>query len=157
MYTEESPYLEMVTLSSYERHILDLWYECGTVAQGAGGLLPLDWDVIITWANHFYQHSFVEWVEHPRASNRHKRIYTPLMVTECTLMDWELELIRRLSQEYSSEYACASEPSRPCPKVIELDDVTEDEKLANAKAIAEGFKLLFGKKDDKSVEVVQNK
>lgn len=156
MYQEGSPYLDMVALTEYEQHLLELWYECGTVGQSTGGLTPLEWDQIIKWANQFFTESWIEMVEHPRHNPKHKRMYTAVPMTQCTLLDWELQLIRRLSQEYSSEYAQASSPNRECPKVVIAEDVSEDEALANAKAIGDAFKLMFGAQDT-SVEKVQNK
>ncbi|MGZ8888056.1 MAG: hypothetical protein ACXW1D_00705 [Halobacteriota archaeon] len=157
MYTEGSPYLELTPLSEYEQHLLELWFECGTVGQGAGGITPLDWTEILAWANQFYSEHYVEWVEHPRHSNRHKRVYTPLVINQCTLLDSELQMIRKLSQEYTAEYSLASEPNRECPKQIVIEDISEDDALANANAMAEGFKNLFGQPQDRSVEMVQNK
>lgn len=151
----------MVSLSEYETHILEKWYESGTVSQGAGGLLPLEWQAIESWANLFYTEEYVEWVEQPVTyypnGRERERVYTPVLLKQCVLSDAELKLIRQLSQEYCSMYAEASNPACPCPKQIVLEDITEDEAVANADAIAEGFKLLFGNQDDKSVEVVQNK
>lgn len=146
----------MIPLSEYEQHILELWYECGTVGQGAGGIIPLAWGEIISWANQFYTESYIEWVEHPRHSERHKRVYTPLLLTQCTLLDNELQLIRKLSQEYASEYALASDPARACPKTIELEDIEEDVAIANANAMEEAFKQMFGNQNA-SVEVIHNK
>lgn len=147
----------MVSLSSFERHILELWYEAGTVSQGAAGVLALEWESIIAWANQFYSEHYVEWVEHPRHSLRHKRVYTPLLLKQCTLLDVELQLIRRLSQEYASEYQEASDPKRECPKTIHLDEITDNDKLKNADAIEEGLLGLFGVQQGASVEVVINK
>lgn len=147
----------MIELSEYELHILNLWHECGTVAQGAGGLLPLEWPSIIQWANQFYSEDLIDWLEHPRESKRHKRVYTPIVTRHCVLFDSELSLIRQLSVEYSSEYSMASDPARPCPRVFEAEDVTEDVAKANADSIAEGFKMLFGGQDDTSVEEIINK
>lgn len=156
-YVEGSPQLELPTLSEYEQHILEKWYEAGTVAQGAGGMLPLDWNTIIPWASHFYSENYIEWVEHPRPDKRFKPVYTPVVLKQCTILDHELQLIRRLSQEYANEYAEASDPARACPKEIIVDDVPEDAAKANADAMADAFKSLFGSQDDiTSVEEVRN-
>jgi hypothetical protein len=156
-YVEGSPQLEMISLSAYEQHILEKWYEAGTVAQGAGGLLPLDWNTIIPWASHFYSEEYIEWVEHPRPDKRYKVQYTPVVMKQCTLLDAELQLIRRMSQDYANEYAEASDPARACPKEIIVEDVPEDVAMANANAMAEAFKQMFGSQDDvTSVEEVKN-
>lgn len=137
--------------------MLALWTEAGTVSQGAGGILSLEWESITAWANHFYSENYVEWVEHPKQSKRHKSVYTPLLLTQCTLLDSELQLIRKLSQEYCAEYSNASDPSWPCPKTIDREEITEDAAMANADALGEALKRMFGKQDDTSIEVVQNK
>lgn len=156
MYSEGSPQLEMISLSPYEQHLLELWFECGTVTQGAGGLLPLEWDVIIKWANKFYSETYIEWVEHPKQSKRHKSVYTPVPITQCVLLDSELQVIRRMSQSYVSEYNEANDSSRPCPKEIMIGDMTEEEALNNADAILQCALQMFGKQDT-SIEEVQNK
>ena len=87
-------------------------------------------------------------VEHPRHDKRHKRQYTAVPVTQCTLHDAELQLIRKLSQEYCSEYhEATSESSRACPKDIVVEDIPEDVAVANADAMADAFKNFFGKGD----------
>lgn len=139
-YTQGSPYLEMAILSSYEQHILELWYKAGTVTQGANGIVPLPWDEIIAWANKFHSETYIQWVEHPRHSKRHKVAYSPVVHTECTLLDFELELIRRLSQEYCSGYAAAYEDI-PCPKEVVLEDLSDEAKLENAEAMKAGFSM----------------
>ena len=129
--------------------------QVGTVQQTSGGLVSLDWQEIIAWANHFHKEVVVEMIEHPRHSLRHKRQYTPVVIERCSLVDWELEQIKKLSQEYSAEYSQASDPSRECPKPIFLDEVSEEDALANANAMAEAFKM-FSQPDGPSVEVVRN-
>jgi len=156
MYVEGHPEAVMIPLTRYERHLLELWYECGTIAQGANGLMPLDWNQIESWANQFYSETYIEWVEHPRHSNRHKRLYTPIPIKQCTLLDSELKLIRRLSQEYSSEYSLASDPLRPCPKDVSDEVVPEIVAEANAENMLEGFQALFGKQDN-TIESTPNK
>lgn len=151
----------MIELSEYETSMLEKWYESGTVSQGTGGLLPLEWEAINSWADRFYTEEYVEWIEHPIThypnGRERARNYSPVTLKQCVLLDSELLLIRQLSQEYCSMYAEASNPSCPCPKQIVVEDITEDEAVANANNIADAFKLLFGSQDDKSVEVIQNK
>lgn len=157
MYAEGHPESVMIPLSLYERHLLELWYECGSVAHGANGLIPLEWDQIEAWSNMFYSETYVEWLEHPRQSKRHKVVHTPIPIRQCTLLDSELKLIRILSQEYSNEYAQASEPNRPCPKETIDEEVPEVVAEANADNIIDGFRNLFAKQEEGIIEVVPNK
>jgi hypothetical protein len=129
--------------------------QVGTYQQTSGGLVSLDWQEIIAWANHFHKEVVVEMIEHPRHSPKHKRTYNAVVIERCTLVDWELEQIKKLSQEYSSEYSQAIDPNRECPKPIFLDEVSEDDALANSKAIAEGLKM-FNVQSGPQVEVVRN-
>jgi hypothetical protein len=145
LYTKGSPYLELPSLSEYEQSLVSKWFECGTCEQGSGGLMPLSWGEIVSWATYFYKETIVEMVEHPRHSKRHKRTYTPLVIERSRLVDWELEQIKRLSQEYVSEYSQGSAPDRQCPTTIFVDDVSEDDKVANAKSIREAMRVMFGK------------
>jgi hypothetical protein len=128
--------------------------QVGTVQQTSNGLVSLSWQEIIAWAKHFHREAVVEMIEHPRHSLRHKRTYTPVVIERCSLTDWELDQIKKISQEYVSEYSVASQPSRECPKPIFLDEVSEDAKVANARAIAEAMQM-FNLPSDK-VEKVQN-
>lgn len=148
--------MDLPALSEYEQSLVGHWFQVGTVAQTANGLTALSWQEIIAWATHFHKEIVVEMVEHPRHSKRHKRTYTPVVIERCSLVDWELDQIKKMSQEYASEYSQASNPSRECPKPVFLDEVSEDAALANADAMAEGFKALFGKVADQEVEVVNN-
>jgi hypothetical protein len=146
----------MTALSSYEEHILELWYEAGTVVQGANGLTALDWPMIVSWADRFHSEKYTKWVKH-QARKGQKITRVPVEVTQCTLLEYELQLIQTLSKEYCSQYSLSYEPSCECPKLVELDEVTEDDALANANAIAEGLKSLFSAPQDTSVEAVVNK
>jgi hypothetical protein len=128
----------------------------GTVKQTSAGIVALDWGEIVDWAKHFYKEIHVEMIEHPRHSSRHKRTYTPVVIEKCSLLDWELEQLKNLSQEYAGEYAAANDPRRECPKPIFLDEVSEDVALANANAMADAFKTMFGADTGPQVEAVTN-
>lgn len=161
-YTEGSPFLDLPFLTSYEQTLVNYWVEVGQVAQTTNGLAPIPWSEIQAWAKQFYTEQYIEWVEHPRPlradglpDERYKEIRTPLLATQCILTDWELQMIKRMSSEYVAEYSC-NDPSRPCPKEIIVDDLSEDDKLANAKSIREGFKSLFGANKTPAVEAVPN-
>jgi hypothetical protein len=149
--------LELPPLSEYEESLVGHWFNVGTVEQTGSGLIALSWQEILAWATHFHKEIVVEMIEHPRHSKRHKRTYTPVVIERCSLVDWELDQIKKLSQEYASEYSQASSPSRECPKTIFLDEISEDDALANANAMADAFKTMFGTADNiPSVEAVRN-
>jgi hypothetical protein len=148
----------MAPLSSYEEWLVDMWHQAGTVGQGAGGLIPLSWPQITSWANRFYKESYVEWVEHPNKAVDGSAIFTPLVVEQSTLLDQEIEMIYRLSCEYSSEYAAANDPNRECPIKIFVEDIPEEQAVQNADAIRDAMIAQFGNREhDTSVEVVHNK
>lgn len=148
LYTEGSPYLNLPPLSEYEQSLIGHWMQAGTVEQTANGLIALSWQEVNSWANRFHKDSFIELIEHPRQSARHKKTYSAVVVERCSLVDWELDQIKKLSQEYASEYSQASKPDRACPTTIFIDDVSEDDAIANAKKIREAFKMMFGKQDE---------
>jgi hypothetical protein len=140
-YPEGSIQLELTTLSPYEQLVIEWWNEVGTVSQTAGGILPLEWVQIIKWADKFYTEEYVEWLEHPRPDKRFRLMSTPIVLKQWNILDCELILIRKLSQEYSAEYNAASESARPCPKLIDIEDVDEDVAAANALAMKEAFNM----------------
>lgn len=137
-------------LSSYEQTLVNYWVEAGQVSHTANGPVAITWGEIDAWVRRFHTEQYVEWVERPRPSRvdglpdeRYKPVVTPLLASQCTLLDWELQMIRKMSQEYVSEYF-QTDPSRPCPKEIILDDITEDDKLANANSFEAALKSMFG-------------
>lgn len=149
-------------MCSYEHTLVNYWLECGTAVSTSGGLAPIPWSEIVAWSDKFYSEQYTKWVEHPRplrsdglADERYKEIRTPLLATQCVLTDWELQMIKRMSSEYVAEYSC-NDPSRPCPKEVFVDELSEEDKLANAKSIREGFKSLFGANKTPAVEAVPN-
>lgn len=151
----------MVCLSSYEQWLIEMWHGAGTVGQNANGLTPLSWVEITSWANQFHTETLVEWLEHPASFDADgvllPKNYTPITITRCTILDYELEWIHRLSCEYASEYSAASEPSRECPKLVAVEDLPEDQVLQNAENIAEGFAMLFSTQNDNTVEAIPDK
>ena len=82
-------------------------------------------------------------IEHPCHSKRHKRTYTPIVIERSSLLDWELEQIKMLSNEFVGEYSQASNPSRQCPTQVFIEDVSEDEALENAKKIGAAWAAMF--------------
>jgi len=111
------------------------------VAQGGMGLSPLDWTQIVAWSERMYSSDTVEWVKSPT-----KR-WMPVVTTQNTLMDYELQIIRQLSQEYCSEYSQASSPQRSCPKELSTE---EFDSLENSNAINNAFIELFGSAEQRS-------
>lgn len=134
-------FLQLPPLSEYEQSLVGHWMQVGQVQQTSSGLISLEWPQIIAWADRFHRESHVEMIEHPRHSKRHKRTYTPVLVEKCTLLDWELEQIKMLSNEFVAEYSQASNPSRQCPTPIFIEDVSAEDALENAKKMKQGFSM----------------
>jgi hypothetical protein len=141
MYTEGDVFLQLPPLSAYEQSLVGHWMQVGTAQQTSNGLVSLGWQEIIAWSDKFCKEMHIEMVEHPRHSKRHKRTYTPIVIERCSLLDWELEQIKLLSQEYVSEYGQAYNPSRQCPTEVFIEDVPEDEALDNARKIREAWSM----------------
>ena len=156
---------ELVDLDEYEQHLIKLWREVGSVSQGGMGVAPLVWEAIIEWANKFYLSDKIVMV--PRTTVKTSERYyrnklrtetetiveeIPVVVKQSSLEDYELEIIMQLSREYCSEYAEASDPARPCPREIFLDEV---DGLENSNAILEGFMSLWGGVRDTNPEIVK--
>lgn len=115
---------------------------------------PLLWGEVIKWANQFYSSEYVVYVPKTSVKTTTKLIRgkeksevetiveeTPIVLKRCILEDYELEIIMQLSREYCDEYHSATDPSRPCPKEIFLDEV---DNMAEADAMLAGFKALLG-------------
>ena len=136
-YMEGSPFLELITLTKYEDSLVNLWYEAGSVAQGANGLVSLEWDEIISWADKFFSEEITEYVYQ---GDDQWRLET---YKRHTLLDYELQLIKTLSQSYASEYSAGTDSSRPCPKEIVLD---EDDAAAESIRMGQALMEMFGVK-----------
>lgn len=135
----------MIELDYYEAYLIQLWHEAGTVSQTGMGIAPLTWAEITAWADRFFTEEVVQWVKSPT-----KR-WVPILVKEQALKDYELQIIRMLSQEYSSEYSMGSEQDRACPKEIVIEDITKEDAEANSNEMAERLLEMFGKKADPEV------
>lgn len=133
-YHEDSPYLQLISLTDYELHLVGLWQEAGSVGQGAGGLTPLAWSEVVSWSDKFYSEESLEWVQSPT-----KR-WMPVVSKTSTLLDYELKIVRDLSQEYCSEYADTSS-HRECPKYVEADEV---DSLMESTAMGDALMSMFG-------------
>lgn len=155
--------MDLLHLSSYEQTLVNYWTECGTAISTSGGLSPITWNEVDAWAKRFYTEQYVEWVEPPRPlrldglpDERHRKKPIPLLTTQCLLTDWELQMIRRMSQEYVAAYA-NTDPLAPCPREVILEDLTIDDKLANANAFLSAAMSLFGNTEKSpAVEAVSN-
>lgn len=149
-YVEGSPETELPFLSRYEQALVNYWVECGMATSTSGGIAPITWNEVDAWARRFHSEQYVEWVEPTRPlrydglpDERFRVKPIPLLTTQCTLTDWELQTIKRMSQEYVSEYS-QTDPNRPCPKEIIPDEITDDDKLAAANSVTAALKSLFG-------------
>ena len=103
------------------------------------GVAPLVWTEIIAWADRFYSEQYIQWVV--QRIGKRKPVRTPIIIKQSTLEDYELEILMQLSREYCDEYHSATDPQRPCPKEIFLDEVDGE---AESNALGEGLKSLFG-------------
>ena len=149
-YTEGSPYLDLLPLSSYEQSLLNYWVDAGQVSHTSNGPMPITWAEIQAWANQFHSEQYVEWVESPKPlrsdglpDERFRTKLTPLLVKQCTLTDWELQTIKKMSQEYVAEFFNKAVDA-PCPKEVHMDELTVEEKLDNSKALGDSLKAMFG-------------
>ena len=142
MYSEESPYRQLPTLTEYEQLLVGFWHEVGLVSQTSGGVTGLAWCEIVTWADRFYSERGTEYVEECPG------VFVPKEVNECELQDYELRLIRQLSLEYAGEFSAATAPARPCPKDIDLEALSDEIKLAESNALGEALMSMFGGKQD---------
>lgn len=135
MYSEDSPTVQPIDLTSYEAHLIALWHECGTISSNGMGISALPWEVISKWAELFYSENIIEFVETP---DKH---YAPVIIKQLTLLDYELQIIRQLSQEYANEYSQASDKSRPCPKQVVVEEISKEDAFAESMRFKEA---LFG-------------
>lgn len=159
---------ELVVLDEYEQHLIKLWREVGSVSQGGMGVAPLAWEEIIKWADKFYLADTIVMVPKTITKSSEKLVKdwwkwktvreietiveeTPVVVKRSILKDYELEIIMQLSREYCNEYSEAVDPLRDCPREIFLDEV---DAIANADAILEGFKSLWGGAQNMAPEIV---
>lgn len=115
-----------------------MWQEAGSVGQGAGGLTPLAWSEVVSWSDKFYSEDSTEWVQSPT-----KR-WMPIVTKVCSLLDYELKIVRDLSQEYCSEYADTS-LNKECPKHIEAEEV---DSMMESTALGDALLSLFGNSDN---------
>ena len=160
---------ELVDLDEYEQHLIKLWREVGSVSQGGMGVASLVWDEIIKWADKFYLVDKIVMVPRKIIKTTEKTVRgkpkievetiveeIPIVVKQSSLEDYELEIIMQLSREYCAEYSEASDPLRPCPKEIFLDEVTQEDAIENANAIQDMFMKNWGRQADTKPEIVPN-
>jgi hypothetical protein len=94
---EGSPFLVMPELGP-EAYIVGLWNEAGVATATGYGITKLYWQEIEAWL---------------RIRN---------LKGELPLTPWEIDMVRRLSEEYSAEYGAASAKGHPAPYQIEDED-----------------------------------
>lgn len=102
---EGSPLLIMPDVGAAE-YIIDFWHDAGTIGHASNGIAPLSWQEIQAW----------------------------LSLNEIVLSNFEIRMIRVLSQEYCGEYYAASDKDRPAPHEITedmLDRVAVGNKIKN--------------------------
>lgn len=99
------------------QYLIELWHEAGTIESSGMGISRLSWAEIGGWLK------VREFKEEP------------------PLTSWEIDTVRKLSEEYSSEYNLASQKDRPAPYEVEdtsqVDRVLVGNKVKNVLA---GFK-----------------
>ena len=110
----------------------------GTVTQGGAVISPLSWEEIITWAKQMYAEDVLEWVEIPSKNKR--KSFHPVVTRQLILLDYELLLIRQLSQEYAWELS-QDDPMRKCPTDAEM---SEEDMIANGNAMEAAFIAMMG-------------
>lgn len=86
---DDSPFLVLPPVENVE-YIIQLWHEAGTIESGTG-ITRLSWAEIEAWLA-------------VREFNE-----------ELPLTPWEVNMVRKLSEEYASEYSQASAKDRPAP------------------------------------------
>jgi len=95
----EIPFPEIPPGAEY---LIGLFYGAGSAMPTGMGLVPLSWQEIEAWA---------------RCSG-----------LEDSITPWELQVVRRLSEAYTSEYSKASDPKRrpPYSKQVSVDEIDRD-------------------------------
>lgn len=115
---EGSPFLVMPELGA-EEYIVGLWAEAGTIEQTGQGITRLSWQEIESW------------------------MHVRQLKGEVPLTAWEIDTIRRMSEEYSHEYSLASTKGHPAPYAVyseeDFDRGAMGNKVANVLA---GFKTV---------------
>ena len=100
------------------------------------GITAVSWVEILAWADRFFSIEEVEWVKSP--TNR----WMPIVTKQPTLLDYEIHILKFMSQEYSAEYAQASDKMRKCPIEIEVDNI--EVALRESTALGDALFAAFG-------------
>lgn len=113
---EGSPFLVMPDIES-EAYLVRLWEEAGVVDTSGMGVTRLSWKEIEAWLN----------VREMRG--------------ELPLTSWEIETVRKLSEEYATEYSAATDVDREAPYVVEsIEQVDRPAVMNKFKSILGTFK-----------------
>lgn len=116
-----SPFLFLPPVENLE-YILELWHDAGTIESSTGGISRLSWQEIDAWL-------------------RLREVNEELPLTY-----WEISMVRKLSEEYSSEYNLASSKNRPAPYQESFD-------IKVGKSMLKGLLQGVSKKQEPKYEV----
>lgn len=107
---EGSPFLVMPDIES-EAYLVQLWEDAGVVEPGGMSTTRLSWKEILAW------------------------LQVRKIKGELPLLAWEIDVVRLLSSEYSTENSLATAKDRPAPYTIvdedQLDRVALGSKFKN--------------------------
>lgn len=100
-----------------EKYLIDLWEEAGAVETTGMGITKLSWQEIESWLN------------------------IRKLKGEAPLTAWEIETVRKLSEEYVAEYFAATDKTRKPPYEFEsLEDIDREALSNKLKNVLSTFK-----------------
>ncbi len=94
------------------QYLIEMWHHAGTVSQNANGISPLSWLEIRAWR----------------------------MENEIRIDNFEINTIRRLSQEYVGEYYAATDKNRVAPYEVQEEEIDRKAIANKVKNVLAGFK-----------------
>jgi hypothetical protein len=109
--TQEIPIPEIAEGAEY---LVSFFHSAGAATRTGMGLTPLSWMEIEAWVR----------------CNALEDVVTP----------WELQVIRRLSEAYVTEYALASDPKRKMPYQPVVEEVDREAVAQKVSSVLSGFK-----------------
>lgn len=133
-----SPFLILPEIFDGYEYLIEYWQEAGAIGCSGEGVTKLSWQEIEAWLNVKYRN---EKFGRVRRNSRRKRCG---MQSPWLLADWEIDAVRRMSEEYASEYNQASDKSRPAPYVAEEieESLAEEIKKVTSQQMKESFRAL---------------
>jgi hypothetical protein len=111
-------------VNGYE-YLRGYWEEAGAFEINSNGVCKLSWQEIESWLN-------VKYSNLKNSSKRHTRRRNIGVDSKWVLSDWEIEMVRKMSEEYVSEYNQARDKQRPAPYVAETVDEDVQAEMAAA-------------------------